>query len=102
MVESRSLMQLIEQVSSQAILNAPVLEDRGLAERLPFPFLEIVGQVEMKTASLLSIINPAVGGVLAAHRPARHCEKHDCALPGRLASECSSFVVSVRLLAGRR
>ena len=57
-------MQLIEQVSSQAILNAPVLEDRGLAERLPFPFLAIVGQVEMKTALLLSIINPAVGGVL--------------------------------------
>lgn len=57
-------MQLVSQVSSQAILNAPVMEDRGLAERLPFPFLAIVGQTEMKTALLLSIINPAIGGVL--------------------------------------
>ena len=29
-----------------------------------FPFLGIVGQVEMKTALILSVINPAVGGVL--------------------------------------
>jgi len=29
-----------------------------------FPFLAMVGQVEMKTALLLSVINPAIGGVL--------------------------------------
>jgi magnesium chelatase subunit I len=39
-------------------------EDAGLAEKLPFPFLAIVGQFEMKLALLLSLINPNVGGVL--------------------------------------
>ena len=34
------------------------------AEVANFPFLAIVGQREMKTALLLSVINPAVGGVL--------------------------------------
>ncbi|MCC6799560.1 MAG: ATP-binding protein, partial [Anaerolineae bacterium] len=35
-----------------------------MAEQVPFPFFGIVGQIEMRTALLLSIINPAVGGVL--------------------------------------
>ncbi|MCD4684900.1 MAG: ATP-binding protein [Anaerolineae bacterium] len=35
-----------------------------MAEHLPYPFLAIVGQLEMRTALLLSVINPAVGGVL--------------------------------------
>ncbi|MBI5959199.1 MAG: magnesium chelatase [Chloroflexi bacterium] len=35
-----------------------------MAEHLPFPFFAMVGQVEMRTALLLSVINPAVGGVL--------------------------------------
>ena len=38
--------------------------DFGLAEHLPYPFLAMVGQVEMRTALLLAIINPAVNGVL--------------------------------------
>jgi magnesium chelatase subunit I len=33
-------------------------------EVLSYPFLAIVDQVEMKTALLLSVINPAIGGVL--------------------------------------
>jgi magnesium chelatase subunit I len=36
----------------------------GLAEHLPFPFLGIVGQQEMKLALILSLINPNIGGVL--------------------------------------
>lgn len=47
---------------------APVLEseapDLGLHEHRPFPFLALVGQNEMKIALLLSVINPAIGGVL--------------------------------------
>ena len=39
-------------------------EDAGIAEVLPFPFLALVGQQEMKLALLLAVINPAVGGVL--------------------------------------
>lgn len=39
-------------------------EDSGIAEVLPFPFLALVGQEEMKLALLLAVINPAVGGVL--------------------------------------
>jgi magnesium chelatase subunit I len=38
--------------------------DAGLAEILPFPFLALVGQMEMKLALLLGLINPGIGGVL--------------------------------------
>ncbi len=38
--------------------------ERGLASELRYPFLAIVGQQEMKTALILSLINRAVGGVL--------------------------------------
>src|SRR5512145_3252586 len=31
---------------------------------LPYPFLAIVGQQEMKTALVLSLVNPQIGGVL--------------------------------------
>jgi len=33
-------------------------------ELLPFPFLAIVGQPEMKTALVLALVNPHIGGVL--------------------------------------
>ena len=42
----------------------PGAGDAGLAEILPFPFLALVGQPEMKLALLLALINPAMGGVL--------------------------------------
>jgi magnesium chelatase subunit I len=38
--------------------------DRGLADEARFPFLALVGQVEMKLALILTLINPAAGGVL--------------------------------------
>jgi magnesium chelatase subunit I len=33
-------------------------------EILPFPLLALVGQAELKTALLLGLINPQVGGVV--------------------------------------
>lgn len=57
------LMSLLEQQSSRRILRVPG-DDPGLAEHLPYPFMALVGQVEMRTALLLAIINPNVGGVL--------------------------------------
>jgi magnesium chelatase subunit I len=59
-----SLMRLVEQVSAASIMSAPLPEDRGLAESLPFPFLALVGQIEMKTALVLGLINPVLGGIL--------------------------------------
>jgi magnesium chelatase subunit I len=60
----RSLKDIIEQVSGNKYQRAEAQQDSGLAELLPFPFLAIVGQVEMKYALLLALINPAIGGVL--------------------------------------
>ncbi len=64
MASVSSLVQLIEQASAKAILEAPPSDDRGMTESQPFPFVALVGQTEMKTALLLTLINPAVNGVL--------------------------------------
>ncbi len=58
-----TLLRLLEQATSQALLAQPG-EDLGLAESLPFPFLAIVGQMELKTALLLGLVNPRLGGIL--------------------------------------
>ncbi|MEJ5223024.1 MAG: ATP-binding protein, partial [Anaerolineales bacterium] len=59
----RSLRELIDYVSGKSL--PPVTAgDAGLAEPLPFPFLAIVGQTEMKLALLLGLINPNIGGIL--------------------------------------
>jgi len=58
-----SLLDILYEAGSKPILDAPA-PDLGLAEIRPYPFLAIVGQVEMRTALILSVINPAVGGVL--------------------------------------
>ncbi|MGA2110546.1 MAG: magnesium chelatase [Anaerolineales bacterium] len=60
----RSLTELLEVASSRRFLAAVQPGDRGLAESLPFPFLALVGETEMKLALLMAVINPAVGGVL--------------------------------------
>ena len=60
----RSLRELIEIVSGRSLKEQQPAEDFGLAEMLPFPFLALVGQYEMKLALLLNLINPAIGGVL--------------------------------------
>jgi magnesium chelatase subunit I len=59
-----SITELLEKTSARRFLEAPAPEDMGLAEHLPFPFLGIVGQAEMKLAMLLNLINPSIGGVL--------------------------------------
>jgi magnesium chelatase subunit I len=64
MSESQSaLLRLLNEYSYKRITELPE-PDLGLAENRPYPFLAIVGQLEMRTALLLSVINPAIGGVL--------------------------------------
>ncbi len=60
----QTLTDLLDRVSAKRFLEAPPPEDLGIAEQLPFPFLAIVGQQEMKLALLLALINPNVGGAL--------------------------------------
>lgn len=60
----RSLRELMDLVTGRTFSAEQPSEDSGLAEILPFPFLAIVGQEEMKLALMLSIINPLVNGVL--------------------------------------
>ncbi|HEX2908018.1 MAG TPA: ATP-binding protein [Phototrophicaceae bacterium] len=62
-VEQSALLKLLNQAGARAIL-AEEAVDLGLADNRPFPFLAIVGQLEMRTALLLAVINPAIGGVL--------------------------------------
>lgn len=57
------VMRLLESRSAKRVLDIPD-RDLGLAEHLPFPFMALVGQVEMRMALLLAVINPNVGGVL--------------------------------------
>lgn len=58
-----ALLRLLNQNSYRRITDIPE-PDLGLAENRPYPFLAIVGQVEMRIALMLSVINPAIGGVL--------------------------------------
>src|SRR4030043_572609 len=60
----RTLKNLIEHVSGKNLGESQAQQDSGLVEALPFPFLAMVGQGEMKYALLLALINPAIGGVL--------------------------------------
>ena len=62
--EVSSLRELINKVSGKNFRTVKGDEDAGLAEVLPFPFLALVGQEEMKLALLLALINPSIGGVL--------------------------------------
>lgn len=60
----RSLRDLIDRVSGRGFPSTHLQEDAGIHESLPFPFLALVGQQEMKLALLLALINPSIGGVL--------------------------------------
>lgn len=59
----RNLRELVDYVAGKSL---PPLapEDGRVTETLPFPFLGIVGQHEMKLALLLGLINPNIGGIL--------------------------------------
>ena len=59
----RNLRELVDYVAGKSL---PLLtaEEGLVTEPLPFPFLGIVGQHEMKLALLLGLINPNIGGIL--------------------------------------
>ena len=59
----RNLRELVDYVAGKALPPLPAEEGR-VTEPLPFPFLGIVGQQEMKLALLLGLINPNIGGIL--------------------------------------
>jgi magnesium chelatase subunit I len=63
-VPVRSLTELIDRVTGRALEIGMPQEDSGIADVVPFPYLAIVGQQEMKLALLMAVINPLVGGVL--------------------------------------
>jgi magnesium chelatase subunit I len=59
----RTLRELVDFVSGKSLPSAE--PEEGLrTEALPFPFLAIVGQKEMKLALLIGLINPSIGGIL--------------------------------------
>ncbi len=59
----RTLRELVDFVAGKSLPSLAPEEGR-VAEALPFPYLAIVGQHEMKLALLLGLINPNIGGIL--------------------------------------
>ena len=59
----RNLRELVDYVAGKSLPLLPAEEGR-VTEPMPFPFLGIVGQHEMKLALLLGLINPNIGGIL--------------------------------------
>ena len=59
----RSLRELVDYVAGKSLPSFTPEEGR-VTETLPFPYLAIVGQHEMKLALLLGLINPNIGGIL--------------------------------------
>lgn len=62
-LENSTLLRMLNQAGARAVLEAEQ-PDAGLADTRPYPFLAIVGQLEMRLGLLLAVINPAIGGVL--------------------------------------
>jgi magnesium chelatase subunit I len=60
----QSLRELLDQITGRKFMYQVEQEDAGLAEVLPFPFLGLVGQLDMKLALIIALINPMVSGVL--------------------------------------
>ncbi len=58
------LLDTLRKHSARGILETTPKPALATSEVLTFPFLAVVGQMEMKTALILTVINPAVGGVL--------------------------------------
>jgi magnesium chelatase subunit I len=58
------LLEILQQRTAPSILKTTARPEPVSGEVPHFPFLALVGQAEMKTALVLCIVNPAVGGVL--------------------------------------
>ncbi len=58
------LLEILQQRTAATLLKETAPPEVVSGEVLAFPFLALVGQAEMKTALVLNVINPAVGGVL--------------------------------------
>jgi magnesium chelatase subunit I len=63
-MQNSALMRLLNPLIGGSSVLAQAAPDLGLADHLPYPFLALVGQMEMRVALLLAVINPAIGGVL--------------------------------------
>ena len=62
--QTSQLLDILNKANpARRILGAPA-PDRGLAEAPRYPLLALVGQLEMKIALVLNLINPLIGGVL--------------------------------------
>lgn len=57
------LMRVLADAGARRVLTAQAPE-LGLEDAPPYPFMAVVGQYEMRIALMLSVINPAIGGVL--------------------------------------
>lgn len=62
-LKGSELLRILNEGGARRILRAPSY-DMGYAENMPFPFIAMVGQIEMRFALLIALINPGVGGVL--------------------------------------
>lgn len=62
----RSLKDLLDQVTGRSSDASPSFAESnsGLFDPIPYPFMALVGQREMKLALLIALINPVIGGVL--------------------------------------
>jgi magnesium chelatase subunit I len=61
--EQSALLRILSEAGARRVLSAPA-QDMGIADHVPFPFIALVGQYEMRIALMLAVINPQVGGVL--------------------------------------
>ncbi|MCI0710275.1 MAG: ATP-binding protein [Chloroflexi bacterium] len=62
-LKGSALLELLNRGGARRVLEQPK-PDLGYADSMPFPFLAMVGQTEMRFALLIAVINPSVGGVL--------------------------------------
>lgn len=62
--QTSQLLDILNRANPARRVLAVAASDRGLMEAPHYPLLALVGQVEMKIALVLNLINPLVGGVL--------------------------------------
>lgn len=62
--QTSQLLDILNKANPARRVLAASAPDRGLAEAPHYPLLALVGQIEMKLALVLNLINPSIGGVL--------------------------------------